>query len=49
VNLGEKQKRCSKLTVINVAPFLGEAVRRIHYGESLSILFTMQVKDLEFS
>lgn len=30
---------CPKLTVISVAPALAEAVRRIHNGESVSVLF----------
>ncbi|KAG8951575.1 hypothetical protein FRC04_005862 [Tulasnella sp. 424] len=33
-------KRCKKLDVIDVAPVLGEVVRRSHYGESVSKLFT---------
>lgn len=33
-------KRCKKLAVIDVAPVLGEVVRRSHYGESVSKLFT---------
>lgn len=32
-------KRCSKITVIDVAPLLGEAIRRIHTNESVSSLF----------
>lgn len=28
-----------KLTVLSVAPALAEAVRRIHNGESVSVLF----------
>jgi len=31
--------RCSKLTVLDASPLLGEAIRRIHTGESISILF----------
>ena len=33
--------RChSKLTTLSVSPLLGEAIRRIHHGESVSSLFT---------
>jgi ribose-phosphate pyrophosphokinase len=31
--------RCSKIKVLDVSPLLGEAIRRIHTGESISILF----------
>lgn len=31
--------RCPKLKVLDVAPLLGEAIRRIHTGESISNLF----------
>jgi len=31
--------RCSKITVLDVSPLLGEAIQRIHTGESISILF----------
>jgi len=30
---------CPKLKVIDVAPILAEAIRRTHYGESISALF----------
>ena len=32
-------ERCSKIVVLDVSPLLGEAIRRIHTGESISILF----------
>jgi len=32
----EKVAACDKLRVVNVAPILAEAIRRTHYGESLS-------------
>ncbi|KAI8575463.1 hypothetical protein K450DRAFT_261569 [Umbelopsis ramanniana AG] len=35
----EHVKRCSKIKVFNVAPVFGEAIRRIHNGESVSMLF----------
>lgn len=31
--------RCSKITILDVAPLLGEAIRRIHTNESVSSLF----------
>ena len=31
--------RCGKIVVLDIAPLLGEAIRRIHTGESISILF----------
>ncbi|MBI2884967.1 MAG: ribose-phosphate pyrophosphokinase [Candidatus Omnitrophica bacterium] len=34
-----KEKRHPKLTVLSVAPLLGEAIRRIHYSQSISSLF----------
>ncbi len=30
---------CGKIKVLSVAPLLGEAIKRIHYGESVSSLF----------
>ncbi len=35
----QNHKRCSKITVLDVAPLLGEAIRRIHTNESVSSLF----------
>ena len=35
----EHVKRCSKIKVFDVAPVFGEAIRRIHNGESVSMLF----------
>jgi ribose-phosphate pyrophosphokinase len=32
-------KPSDKLTVLSIAPALAEAMRRIHYGESVSALF----------
>lgn len=31
--------RCNKIRVFNIAPIFAEAIRRIHYGESVSMLF----------
>jgi hypothetical protein len=33
-------KRLAKITVISVAPLIGEAIRRIHRGESVGALFS---------
>ncbi len=38
VPLGEKS-RCRKITVLSVAPLLGEAIKRIHFNDSVSSLF----------
>lgn len=35
----EKMRAGTKLRVLSVAPLLGEAIRRIHHGESVSSLF----------
>ncbi|HUV35413.1 MAG TPA: ribose-phosphate pyrophosphokinase [Patescibacteria group bacterium] len=35
----QNHNRCSKITVLDVAPLLGEAIRRIHTNESVSSLF----------
>jgi len=35
----ENVLKCAKLEVIDVAPVLGEVVRRSHYGESIAKLF----------
>ena len=35
----EREKAGFKLTVLSVAPILGEAIRRIHFNESVSSLF----------
>jgi len=32
-------RACSKIQVASVGPLLGEAVRRIHTGDSVSVLF----------
>ncbi|KAG8531181.1 uncharacterized protein KY384_004539 [Bacidia gigantensis] len=40
VPLQGKDKLCPKLTTINIAPTLSEAIRRTHNGESVSFLFT---------
>lgn len=38
----EHQRLCPKLEVLCVAPIFAEAVRRIHHGESISVLFQHQ-------
>jgi ribose-phosphate pyrophosphokinase len=37
--LSEQGKTCSKITVLSVGRLLGEAVKRIHHGDSISSLF----------
>jgi ribose-phosphate pyrophosphokinase len=39
IPIGEKQKLCSKIEVLSVAPLLGEAIQRIHDESSVSSLF----------
>jgi ribose-phosphate pyrophosphokinase len=39
IPLDSKKEQCRKLTVLNVAPLLGEAIRRIHEESSISSLF----------
>ena len=36
----EETKRCKKIKVLTIAELLGEAIRRIAAGESISTLFT---------
>lgn len=31
--------QCPKLEVIDIAPVFAEAIRRVHHGESISVLF----------
>ncbi|KAI5849672.1 phosphoribosyl pyrophosphokinase [Durotheca rogersii] len=35
----EHKRLCPKLDVLDVAPIFAEAIRRIHHGESISVLF----------
>lgn len=35
----EHQALCPKLEVFDVAPIFAEAIRRVHHGESISVLF----------
>lgn len=39
------QKRLGKITTLSMAPLLGEAIRRIHTGQSVGELFTRQAVD----
>jgi len=39
IPMDNKQQRCKKLTVLSIAPLLGEAIRRIHEESSVSSLF----------
>jgi hypothetical protein len=36
-------KRLPKITVLSVAPLIGEAIKRIHRGESVGALFSSEV------
>jgi ribose-phosphate pyrophosphokinase len=36
-------KRLSRIKVLSVAPLIGEAIRRIHYGESVGALFSSEI------
>lgn len=35
----EHKRLCPKLEVLDVAPAFAEAIRRVHHGESISVLF----------
>ena len=35
----EHRRACPKLDVLDVSPIFAEAIRRIHHGESISVLF----------
>ncbi|KAI0968273.1 phosphoribosyl pyrophosphokinase [Xylaria arbuscula] len=35
----QRRKLCPKLDVLDVSPIFAEAIRRIHHGESISVLF----------
>jgi ribose-phosphate pyrophosphokinase len=37
----ENVKITKKIKVIDIAPMMAEAIRRIHNGESISVLFSM--------
>lgn len=39
IPLAEKMAACGKVTVLSLAPLIGEAIRRIHKDESVSSLF----------
>jgi ribose-phosphate pyrophosphokinase len=34
-----REKRLANMKVLSIAPLLGEAIRRIHIGASVSVLF----------
>jgi len=42
IPLRENAKACSKIRVVSVAALIGEAIRRIHTGDSVSSLFTLE-------
>lgn len=35
----EHRALCPKLDVLDIAPIFAEAIRRVHHGESISVLF----------
>jgi ribose-phosphate pyrophosphokinase len=39
IPLSEAKRAAARITVLSVAPLLGEAIRRIHDEESVSTLF----------
>jgi len=39
IPLDSKKEQCNKLTVLSIAPLLGEAIKRIHEESSISSLF----------
>lgn len=39
IPLNSKKERCGKLTVLSIAPLIGEAIKRIHEESSISSLF----------
>jgi len=41
----DKQAQCNKLKVIDISALLGETIRRIHNGESISVLFSSDWTD----
>lgn len=36
----EHQAQCPKLEVLNISAVFSEAIRRVHHGESISVLFS---------
>jgi len=39
IPLGDKIKKCKKISVLSVAPLFAKAIQRIHNGDSVSVLF----------
>lgn len=39
IQLGDRAKKCKKIQTLTIAEFLGEAIRRIHNADSVSMLF----------
>jgi hypothetical protein len=37
-------KRIQKITTLSIAPLIGEAIKRIHRGESVGALFSSEVE-----
>ena len=38
--LATKKQCCSKIKTLDISTILGEAIRRIHHGESMAYMFT---------
>ena len=45
IPMGGKAERCKKLKVLSIAPLMGEAIKRIHNGESVSELFEEHIPE----
>lgn len=41
IPLAPEAKACKKIQVLSVAPLLGDVIKRIHYGDSISSLFVI--------
>lgn len=35
----EHRRQCPKLEILDISPVFAEAIRRVHHGESISVLF----------
>ena len=39
VDQSQNKQQCPKLQVLDISPVFAEAIRRVHHGESISVLF----------
>ena len=39
VDQTEHAERCSKIVILDISTIFAEAIRRVHHGESISVLF----------